>query len=81
MKRYKFTREQLMIPYAVFLVLFVVLPLFVIISYAFTNGNGGVSFENFIHFFQNKKTIGTLFFFFFIAVLTTFFCGIYSGKE
>ena len=74
MKRYKFTREQLMIPYAVFLVLFVVLPLFVIISYAFTNGNGEVSFENFIHFFQNKKTIGTLFYSTAIAVLTTFFC-------
>ena len=74
MKRYKSTREQLMIPYAVFLVLFVVLPLFVIISYAFTNGNGEVSFENFIHFFQNKKTIGTLFYSTAIAVLTTFFC-------
>lgn len=74
MKRYRFKREDLMLPYAVFLVLFVVLPLFVIISYAFTNGNGDVSFENFIHFFQNEKTIGTLIYSIGIALLTTIFC-------
>lgn len=74
MRRYRFKREDLMLPYAIFLVLFVVLPLFVIISYAFTNGNGDVSFENFIHFFQNKKTIGTLFYSTGIALLTTVFC-------
>lgn len=73
-KKYKFKREDLMIPYAIFLVLFVVLPLFVIISYAFTNGNGDVSFENFIHFFQNEKTIGTLFYSIAIALLTTVIC-------
>ncbi len=74
MRRYKFKREDLMIPYAIFLVLFVVLPLFVIISYAFTNSNGDVSFENFIHFFQNEKTIGTLFYSIVIALLTTIVC-------
>lgn len=74
MRRYRFKREDLMLPYAIFLVLFVVLPLFVIISYAFTNGNGDVSFENFIHFFQNEKTIGTLFYSIAIAFLTTIFC-------
>lgn len=74
MRRYRFKREDLMFPYAIFLVLFVVLPLFVIISYAFTNGNGDVSFENFIHFFQNEKTIGTLFYSVAIALLTTIFC-------
>lgn len=74
MKRYKFKKEQLMIPYAVFLVLFVVLPLFVIISYAFTDADGAVSFENFIYFFRNQKTIGTLFYSTAVAVLTTVFC-------
>lgn len=74
MKRYKFSRNQLMIPYAIFLVLFVLLPLFVVISYAFTDGNGEVSFENFIHFFQNRKTIGTLVYSLAIAFLTTVFC-------
>ncbi len=74
MRRYKFTRDQLMIPYAIFLVLFVLLPLFVIISYAFTDATGAVSFENFIHFFQNGKTIGTLVYSIMIAVLTTIVC-------
>ena len=63
-----------MIPYAIFLVLFVLLPLFVIISYAFTDSSGSVSFENFVHFFQNEKTIGTLFYSVGIAFLTTIFC-------
>lgn len=74
MKRYRFKREDLMLPYAIFLVLFVVLPLFVIISYAFTNGNGDVSFENFIHFFRNEKMIGTLCYSIAIALLTTICC-------
>ena len=74
LKRYKFTRDQLMIPYAIFLVLFVLLPLFVIISYAFTNSAGEISFENFIHFFQNRKTIGTLIYSIMIALLTTIVC-------
>ena len=74
MRRYRFKREDLTLPYAIFLVLFVVLPLFVIISYAFTNGSGDVSFENFIHFFQNEKMLGTLFYSIGIALLTTVFC-------
>ncbi len=74
MRRYRFKREDLVLPYVVFLVLFVVLPLFVIISYAFTNANGDVSFENFIHFFQNSKTIGTLIYSIGIALLSTIFC-------
>ena len=36
----KFSRKQLRIPYLVFLLVFVVLPLFVILYYALTNGTG-----------------------------------------
>lgn len=38
MKGLRFSRKQLGIPYALFLICFVVAPLFVIIYYAFTNG-------------------------------------------
>lgn len=74
LRRYRFKREDLALPYALFLIVFVVLPLFVIISYAFTNGNGDVSFENFVYFFRNPKTIGTLIYSIGIALLTTVFC-------
>ena len=40
----KFSRKQLRIPYLVFLLVFVVLPLFVILYYALTNGEIFVSF-------------------------------------
>ena len=36
----KFSRKSLGIPYLVFLVLFVVLPLIVLLWYAFTDGTG-----------------------------------------
>ena len=67
-------RKQLAIPYAIFLIFFVVLPLLVVIYYGFTNGDGEPSFDNFIRFFKNGKTIGTLVYSVAIAVLTTFFC-------
>lgn len=67
-------RKQLAIPYAIFLILFVVLPLLVVIYYGFTNGNGDPSFDNFVRFFKNGKTIGTLVYSIVIAVLTTIFC-------
>lgn len=67
-------RRQMAIPYVVFLALFVVLPLLVVIYYGFTNGNGEPSFDNFIRFFKNGKTVGTLVYSVAIALLTTFFC-------
>jgi len=50
-------RKRLAIPYVIFLILFVVLPLFVILYYAFTDAAGNVSFANFLRFFQNGFSI------------------------
>lgn len=72
--KYAFSRKQLAIPYALFLVLFVILPLLVVLSYAFTNGDGQVSFHNFIAFFGNSKTMGTLLYSVVIALITTCLC-------
>ena len=58
--RIRFSRKQLCIPYAVFLVLFVIAPLLVIAYYAFTNAEGQFSFDNFIGFFSSTNTLGTL---------------------
>ncbi|MBQ7918403.1 MAG: ABC transporter permease [Lachnospiraceae bacterium] len=74
MKKSESSRGLLAIPYAIFLVLFVILPLVVVIYYAFTNGDGQVSFSNFIHFWQSTKTIGTLLYSVVIAILTTAVC-------
>jgi len=74
MNKNVFSRKQLAVPYAVFLFLFVIIPLFVVIYYGFTDGNGNLSFSNFIHFFQSGKTIGTLLYSMVIALFTTIFC-------
>ena len=49
--RLRFSRSQLCLPYAVFLALFVIAPLLVIVYYAFTNGQGKFTFNNFVSFF------------------------------
>lgn len=56
----RFSRKQLGIPYAVFLICFVVAPLLVVLYYAFTNGSGQFTAGNFINFFTDENTIGTL---------------------
>ncbi|MCQ2521571.1 MAG: ABC transporter permease [Lachnospiraceae bacterium] len=74
MKKRFFKREQLCIPYALFLVLFVLVPLLVIIYYAFTNGEGKFTFANLAGFFTSGNTIGTLFYSFCLALVTTCVC-------
>ena len=69
-----FTRKQLGIPYALFLLIFVVLPLLVVLYYAFTNGSGQFTLENFAQFFTNSKALGTLLYSFVIAIITTGLC-------
>lgn len=71
---FKFSRKQLGIPYALFLILFVIAPLLVIIYYAFTNGQGEFTINNFTGFFTDMNTIGTLAYSMFIAVITTMVC-------
>ena len=70
----KFNRKQLCIPYAVFLLLFVIAPLFVILYYAFTNGEGQFTVENLVSFFSSTNTIGTLVYSFALAITTTLVC-------
>ncbi|MBR6897229.1 MAG: ABC transporter permease [Lachnospiraceae bacterium] len=69
-----FDRKMLALPYALFMVLFVVFPLLVILYYGFTDGSGHVSFDNLVNFFQSSKTVGTLLYSLFIAVIVTAVC-------
>lgn len=70
----RFTRKQLCIPYALFLICFVVAPLLVIVYYAFTNGEGRFTLANLSGFFSSPNTIGTLAYSFAIAIVTTCVC-------
>lgn len=54
--------------------IFVILPLLVIVYYGFTDGEGNISFNNFINFFANPRTLGTLIYSLVIALLTTIIC-------
>ncbi len=69
-----FSRKLLSIPYAAFLVLFVIIPLFLIIGYAFTDDAGRITLSNFIAFFSGGHNINTLTYSISIALLNTFIC-------
>lgn len=70
----KFTRKNLCIPYAVFLVLFVALPLLVLFYYAFTNGTGQFTIQNLTGSLTDPNAIGTLLYSFAVAIVTTMVC-------
>lgn len=74
MKKQFFNRKQLAIPYLIFLILFVILPLVVVLYYGFTDREGHISFDNFIAFFCNTKTMGTLVYSLVIGVIVTCIC-------
>ena len=69
-----FSRKSLGIPYAVFLLIFVAAPLIVLVFYAFTNGQGQFTMHNLSSFFSDPNTLGTLFYSFAIACVTTAVC-------
>ena len=69
-----FSRRNLGIPYAVFLAVFVLAPLLVLFYYAFTNGQGQFTMSNLHDFFGDPNTLGTLFYSFAIACVTTIVC-------
>ncbi|MCD8364312.1 MAG: ABC transporter permease [Clostridiales bacterium] len=71
MKRLRFSRKMLGIPYVIFLLVFVAAPLVVLVFFAFTNGQGEPTMANLISFFTNANTLGTLFYSFAVALVTT----------
>jgi spermidine/putrescine transport system permease protein len=69
-----FQRKYLGIPYALYLLVFVVLPLIVIVKYAFTDASGRPGVGNFINFFTDPNALGTLMYSLFLAFATTLIC-------
>lgn len=70
----KFKRSSLCIPYAVFLIFFVIIPLFFIVYYAFTAETGKISLENLIWFFSSKDSIMNLLKSILLGLITTVVC-------
>ncbi|MBQ9081675.1 MAG: ABC transporter permease, partial [Clostridia bacterium] len=78
MRSFHFSRKQLCIPYSVFLLLFIILPMLLIVLYAFTGedtaGNLYFSLNNFLEFFTSASKLQTLGVSVTISFITTFFC-------
>ena len=69
-----FKRKNLCIPYGIFLVLFIIVPILIIVFYAFTDDNGVLSFSALTGFFTNPSKLNVLITSVFIALQTTLLC-------
>lgn len=67
-------RSSWAIPYAIFLFLFVVLPLIMIVIYAFGDASGNFTLANFTKFIHQPETVNTFIYSIVIALITTVLC-------
>lgn len=61
-------------PLHYFSAIFVVIPLFLIVVYAFTDDNGHLTLANFQKFFEHPEAINTFVYSIGIAIITTLVC-------
>lgn len=69
-----FSRRHLCIPYGLFMALFVILPIFIMLYYAFTDIDGSFSLKNFVRIFSDTTTLSAALTSISIALLTTLIC-------
>ncbi len=74
MKRFFSKRGTWSMPYVVFLMFFVVLPLILIGVYAFMDNNGDFTIANFVKLIEQPEALNTFVYSVDIAVITTFLC-------
>ncbi len=67
-------RKYLSIPYGLFLALFVIIPLLLIIWYAFTDAEGNLSFSALVSFFTSASKWSVLLLSIFMGIQTTLIC-------
>ena len=70
----KSTRKLLVIPYIIFLSLFIIVPIVLIIYYAFSDASGVPSLASAIKFFTNTTKLNAIIISIFIAIQTTLIC-------
>ena len=74
-KNHRFNfRGSLSIPFVLFMVCFVVIPLLLIVYYAFTDASGAFSLKNWRDIFTSPEKWKTIGITFIVAFATTFFC-------
>ena len=74
LKSKAFSRKLLAVPYTVFMILFVVIPLMLIIAYAFSDETGRFTFDNLTAFFKSPHNINTFMISVFIGIVNTIIC-------
>ncbi len=68
-------RSAFALPYLALSILFVIVPLFIMLYYAFTDGaTGSATGANFVHFFSRPNIMAVMGKSFLVALLTTVFC-------
>ena len=67
-------RSTWALPYAVFLALFVALPLIMVLLYALRSADGGFTLANFTRFFHTAEDLNTFVYSIEIALITTILC-------
>ena len=67
-------KASLCIPYALFMILFILAPILLILFYAFTNQNGQFTFENFQTIFSNSSNFKVIGMSIIVGVLNTLVC-------
>ena len=74
MLRFFSSRKSWTLPYIIFAAVFVVLPLLLIVVYAFTDENGAFTLQNFHKFMEHPEDVNTFIYSIGIAALTTIAC-------
>lgn len=74
LSRFFMQRRNWSIPYAIFLLIFVVVPLLLIFYYSFTDESGSFTFSNFTKFFTTPEAMNTFIYSIGIAMITTMVC-------
>ena len=67
-------KASLCIPYALFMILFILAPILLILFYAFTNQNGQFTFENFQTIFSNSSNFKVIGMSIIVGILNTIVC-------
>lgn len=70
----RFARKHLCIPYALFLILFVVCPILIMLFYAFTDSNNAFTLTNFGKIFSDTTALSAMLTSLSIAIVTTAIC-------
>ncbi len=72
--RFRFSRRQLAIPYGLFMVLFIALPLLLIGVYAFTDSQMNFTLDNITKFFTDRSAVNAVVLSVWVGLLTTVAC-------